>query len=206
VLLGLLVPVALMVAAVAGIHLRIEASARRRVYEPQDVPPRSVAIVFGAALGSQYLRDRVATAADLYHAGKVKHLLLTGDNRSRRYDEPLAMRRIALELGVPASALTLDYAGRRTYDSCARASRIFQVDGADAMLVTQRFHLPRALYLCDRLGVRGAIGVSADRRHYPWNAARHVARELLADVKAWWDVNVRSPSVVGGPALPIRDP
>jgi vancomycin permeability regulator SanA len=203
VVLGVLL--AFVAGALAAIHVAVGSAARGRVYPPTQVEPREVAIVFGAALGSQLLRDRVATGAQLFHAGKVKHLLLTGDNRRRSYDEPAAMRRIALELGVPASALTLDYAGRRTYDSCVRARRIFEVDGASAILVTQQFHLPRALYLCDRLGLAGAIGVSADRHRYPWHLVRHRLRELLADAKAWYDVHLGQPSVVGGPALPIHE-
>ena len=95
-----------------------------RILDTKHAPPRPVAIVFGAAVGSSLLRDRVATGAALYHAHKVRHLLLSGDNRRRSYDEPNAMRRLALEAGVPDAAIVLDYAGRRTYDSCARARQM----------------------------------------------------------------------------------
>jgi SanA protein len=95
----------------------------------------------------------------LYKAGKVKALLLTGDNHISSYNEPEAMRQYALSLGVPDSALVLDYAGFRTYDSCYRAHAIFKVD--QAILVTQAFHLDRALLTCNDLGIM-AVGVAAD--------------------------------------------
>ncbi|HEB64831.1 MAG TPA: hypothetical protein ENJ02_04730, partial [Chloroflexi bacterium] len=134
----------------------------------EDAAPQPVAIVFGAGLyrdGSPtpVLRDRLATAAELYALGKVEKLLFSGDNRTVYYNEPEAMRRYALQLGVPAETIVLDYAGLRTYDTCYRARHIFQVESA--ILVTQRFHLPRALYLCSRLGIR-AEGVPADRQYY----------------------------------------
>src|SRR5262249_21055996 len=139
----------------------------------------------------------------LYHAGKVRHLLLSGDNRRRSYDEPRAMRRLALEGGVPESAIVLDYAGRRTYDSCARARDIFRVDAtpragttaAGTILVTQEFHLARAIYLCHALGLDDVVGVAADRQDYP-GENRYQAREVLANVRAWLDVHVRRPYVV----------
>ncbi len=176
------------------------------ITSPAKAPSRRVAIVFGAGLqrdGSPtpILRDRVATAADLYFRGKVQKLLLSGDNRFINYNEPGAMRRYALSLGVPHDALVLDYAGRRTYDTCYRARAIFGV--REALLVTQRFHLARAVYTCRALGVN-AIGVPADRRRYPtlpylyWNA-----REVLASVRALLDVHLTHPLPVLGKAEPI---
>ncbi len=102
------------------------------------------------ALPPRYLQDRVQTAANLYFAGKVEKLLMSGDNRFVDYNEPAVMRKVALSLGVPEEAIVLDYAGRRTYDTCYRAKAIFGV--TEAILVTQAFHLPRAIYLCNRLG------------------------------------------------------
>jgi len=133
-----------------------------------DVPVRRVAIVFGAGLwrnGSPtpVLADRVTQAANLYFAGKVEKLLMSGDNRFVDYNEPEAMRRLAISLGVPNDAIVLDYAGRRTYDTCYRAKVIFKVD--QAILVTQAFHMPRAIYLCNRLGV-DSLGVDSDLQTY----------------------------------------
>jgi SanA protein len=117
------------------------------------------------------------------------------------YNEPAVMRDLALSLGVPEDAIVLDFAGRRTYDTCYRAKAIFGVD--EAILVTQAFHLPRAIYECNRLGV-DSIGVEADLRVYRkssmlyWNG-----RELLATVAALWDVNITHPIPVLGDPEPI---
>ena len=173
---------------------------------PADEAPR-VAIVLGAGLApgrrpSAVLYDRVATAADLYRAGRVHKLLLTGDNRFVEYNEPEVMRDTARQLGVPDADIVLDYAGRRTYDSCYRARDIFDV--RRAIVVTQAFHLDRALYLCTAMGI-DAIGVPADRRPYPRGAeAWWSLREIPATAGAWLDVNVLRPKPVLGDRMPIE--
>ncbi len=175
-----------------------------RIYTLQDVPARPVAIVFGAGITRDgwpmpALADRVWTAAELYKAGKVRKLLMSGDNRFIDYNEPGAMRRYALELGVPDEDIVLDYAGRRTYDTCYRAGYIFGVQ--EAILVTQHFHLDRALYICDSLGI-DVVGVAADQR--PYLAARFWWwREVAAVTNAWFDLNVFRPTPVLGEKLPI---
>jgi len=180
--------------------------ARNRLYKIETSPQHSVAIVFGAGLwrdGSPtpVLRDRVATAVDLYFSGKVEKLLMSGDNSVIEYNEPAAMQAYALQLGVPDDDIVLDYAGRRTYDTCYRARDIFAI--RDAILVTQGFHLPRALYTCNQLGIP-AIGVTADRRDYRrsslayWNM-----RELGATMVALWEVHVSRPLPVLGNPEPI---
>jgi SanA protein len=163
----LVIGAALLILAVAGtVALRAFSAwqARGRIYTLDAVPARPVAIVFGARiLGggrlSAMLADRVQAAAELYHSGKVRALLMTGDNSEQYYNEPEAMRQYALGLGVPDEAIVLDYAGFRTYDSCFRARDIFQVDAA--ILVTQDFHLDRALLVCNQLGI-DSVGVAAD--------------------------------------------
>ncbi len=198
VVLGLLV--LLVPRLVTGLY------ARGRVYPETGVPARRVAIVFGAGLrrdgtATLVLQDRVTVAARLYFAGKVEKLLLSGDNRFLDYNEPGAMREVALSLGVPEEAVVLDYAGRRTYDTCYRARAIFGVTGA--ILVTQAFHLPRALYECNHLGV-DSVGVASDLSRYPrmallfWNA-----RELVATSAALWDVHIGHPVPVLGKQEPI---
>ena len=177
-----------------------------RIYSVTSVPPKRIAIVFGAGLwrdGSPtpVLRDRVTTAADLYFSRKVEKILLSGDNRFINYNEPGAMRQYALSLGVPDEALVLDFAGRSTYDTCYRASHIFGIN--KAILVTQSFHLPRALYICHVLGV-AVVGVPADRRAYspgPW--VYWNMRELPATLNAFWEVHVSHPLPVLGEPEPI---
>jgi len=180
--------------------------ARSRLFSVEDVPPKRVAIVFGAGVRdgrpTPALRDRVATAANLYFAGKAEKLLMSGDNRFVDYNEPQGMKDYALSLGVPAEAIVLDYAGRRTYDTCYRARQIFGVQ--EAILVTTDFHLPRAIYTCNALGVK-AVGVPAEWRFSVpsplflyWNL-----RELLATLLALWDVHVSHPLPVLGKPEPI---
>jgi SanA protein len=179
---------------------------RSRIYTVDSAPTERVAIVFGAGLTrggypTAVLRDRVETAAHLYFAGKVQKLLMSGDNRSDNYNEPGAMSEYALSLGIPADAIVLDYAGRRTYDTCYRAKAVFGLNSA--LLVTQQFHLPRALFLCNALGIQ-ALGVEADNLHYfpllllIWNI-----REQLATVGAFVDVYVSKPIPVLGKPEPI---
>lgn len=180
--------------------------ARSRTYDTVNAPAGRVAIVFGAGLGrdgspSPVLRDRVATAVELYLSGKVEKILMSGDNRYLDYNEPGAMRSYALSLGVPSDAIVLDYAGRRTYDTCYRAGRIFKVK--EAILVTQQFHLPRAIFTCNMLGLN-VIGVRADRQVYlrrsriVWNS-----RETIATTVALWELFISKPLPVLGDPEPI---
>jgi len=196
------------VVLLGGLRLWIEHKTRDRIYvRIEDVPSRAVAIVLGAGLWADgsltpVLADRVATAAELYQVGAVRVLLFSGDNRFMDYNEPQAMFEYAVRLGVPEDAIVLDYAGRRTYDSCYRARAIFGVDRA--LVVTQRFHAPRALYLCDALGV-DAVAAVADRQDYTPRRFAWETREYLAMALAWWDVNVRHPVPVLGEPLPIGE-
>jgi SanA protein len=177
-----------------------------RTFTIGEVSPDRVAIVFGAGLRrdgmpTAVLRDRVETAARLYFEGKVEVLLMSGDNRFVDYNEPEAMRQYARSLGVPDEAMVLDYAGRRTYDTCYRARHIFGVESA--ILVTQKFHLARALFTCNALGLK-AVGVEAENYYYLkrsriyWNV-----REQFATLGAIWDVYFKKPLPVLGEPEPI---
>ena len=164
------------------------------------VPKRPVAIVFGAGIRadgglSPMLQDRMDAAIALYKAGKVGKLLVSGDNRFANYNEPGRMYDYAVRRGVPARDIARDYAGRRTYDTCYRAAAVFGV--TEAVLVTQRFHLPRAIFTCRNLGVN-SIGFSADRRAYLSNPYYRL-RDAFATVRAWWDVKIARPEPVLGP-------
>ena len=187
-------------------RLIVELISASRIHALDDAPTGNVAIVFGAGLSrngqpSPVLRDRVQTAVTLYQQGKVKKLLMSGDNRFVEYNEPGAMKNYAVELGVPEQDIVLDYAGRRTYDTCYRAKAIFGLK--EVLLVTQRFHLARAIFTCQGLGV-DAQGVSADRRTYlrrsqlVWNV-----RETFATTVAIWEVLVSKPLPVLGDPEPI---
>jgi SanA protein len=176
------------------------------IYTIESVPPQRVAIVLGARVYangrlSGMLRDRVETAVALYKAGKVQKILMTGDNSIQEYNEPDAMKAHAVALGVPAQDIQPDYGGRRTYDSCYRARSIFEVDSA--IIVTQAFHLPRALFLCDQLGI-SVVGVVADQRVYdPRSIAWSETREVPATLGALLDVIRRAPPPVLGDPIPL---
>ncbi len=172
-------------------------------------PEGKTAVVFGAGLyrdgsPSAVLRDRVQTAVELYKAGKVKKLLMSGDNSTIHYNEPGAMQKYAMQLGVPEEDIVLDYAGRRTYDTCYRALTIFGVK--EALLVTQDYHLPRALYICDTIGLK-TLGVSADRRNYRLGSYIYWRlREIPATFTAFIDLYIRKPEPILGDPEPIYPP
>ena len=183
--------------------------AQAHTYQAGEVPARRVALVLGARVYpdgrlSAMLADRVAAAAELYHAGKVDALLMSGDNSSVDYNEPDAMREHAVSLGVPREAVFVDYGGRRTYDSCYRAHHIFGVE--EAVVVTQAFHLPRALMLCSGLSI-DAVGVAADYQR-PWGYSQRSLgysrlREFPATALAVVDLLRREEPPVMGEPIPI---
>ena len=176
----------------------------RYIHSAESVPTKRVAIVYGAGIHgngrpSDALRDRLDTAIELYEAGKVDRLLLSGDNSFENYNEPGVMIDYAREKGVPFDHLQPDYGGRRTYDSCYRAKHIFGLDRA--VLVTQEFHLPRALLLCRWMGI-DAVGVAADRQPYV-NIRWFQLREIGATVQATADLIRNDPAPIMGQPIVI---
>ena len=175
------------------------------IYTPEGAPTARVALVLGARAYpsgrlSAMLRDRVDTAVALYRAGKVDKLVMSGA-RGADYDEPGSMQARAIELGAPAADIQLDYGGLRTYDSCYRAREVYRIE--EAIVVTQQFHLPRALFLCESLGVR-VVGVIADQRAYSvrslaWSELRETPATFLALV----DVLRRQPPPILDDGSPL---
>ncbi|MFF9017455.1 vancomycin high temperature exclusion protein [Streptomyces sp. NPDC014870] len=167
------------------------AVADSRLRTTADVPAQEVAVVFGAGLWkgrpTPYLAHRLDTAAELYRAGKVKVVLVTGDNSRVEYDEPDAMRTYLTERGVPDGRIVSDYAGFDTWDSCVRAKKIFGVDRA--VLVTQDFHIKRAVALCRAAGIE-SYGVKVVEPHDSVFYYGGV-RELVAAGKAALDASLR---------------
>jgi len=163
------------------------------IYTVANSPSAPVAIVFGAGYNgtalSDVLFDRVTTGVQLYKAGKVHKLLMTGDNGRTGYSEPDAMKAAAIERGVPAKDIYCDYAGFHTYDSLYRARDIFGVKRA--ILVTQTYHLHRALYTGRKLGLDVA-GVAAEHRVYVHQRVYN-EREFVSTIAAWIDLNVTHP-------------
>ena len=182
--------------------LWVDAQARSSLRTVDDVAPTPVAVVFGAGLWdgepSPYLAHRLDTAAQLYAAGRVEVVLVTGDNGRTDHDEPTAMRAYLVRHGVPDRRIVSDFAGFDTWDSCVRAKAIFGVE--DAVLVSQDFHIRRAVALCRAAGIGGyGIGV-AEPRDVTWFYG--VAREDVAAGKALLDVVVRPDPHFLGPADP----
>jgi vancomycin permeability regulator SanA len=199
--LALLVPAALAV----GLPLYVVVATRPYRYaDAAQVPARRVAIVFGAGVvngvPTPALAERVRGAVELYRLGRVRKLLMTGDNSRKDYDEVTAMRNLAVSLGVPAGDISLDYAGFSTYESAYRARAIFGV--SEAVLVTQGYHLPRAVYTCRALGI-DAVGYGLpdwlfNRAHMaiwysPYDQVRYTVREALAIGKALVDLHITHP-------------
>lgn len=177
---------------------------RSSILPIDEVEHAPVAIVLGAKVKadgqpSDILRDRLLTAIDLYRAELVDKILVSGDDGQAEYDEVNAMRLYLLAADVDEDDIFLDHAGFDTYDSMIRASKVFGV--TKAIIVTQEYHLPRALYLADAFDI-DAQGVAADRQPY-LGILRYQARELLADVKAVIDVTLQASPHFLGDAIDI---
>lgn len=167
-------------AVVVASSLYVQRRYADRIVSVAEAPPSGVALVFGAGLAggepSPILAQRLDAALELFRAGKVQRVLLSGDNWSDRFhDETQAMRDYLLAQGVPPEALLMDDVGLSTYDTCARAIEVFQV--RRALLVTQAFHLPRALFIANSLGM-DAHGVAADEDRR--SGARYRVREFFS--------------------------
>ncbi len=194
---------------VAGPWVWVRIASSGKSYAAADVPRTPVAIVFGAGLQpdggpSRFLRYRLDIALQLYQQGRVEVILVSGDNRTSDHDEPTSMRDYLVRKGVPQERIVRDYAGRNTYDTCVRARRIFSVPSA--VLVTQAYHLPRALALCNAVGVP-AVGVPDEEaaRNYPGLVVSYALREIGADVKAVWDIVSGREPVLGAPESSVTD-
>lgn len=161
----------------------------------QTVPARNVGLVLGAKPGNRYFTRRINTAAALYHAGKVKWLLVSGDNGKKEYDEPSAMQQALIAKGVPEAAIFCDYAGFSTLDSVVRARKVF--GESRITIISQAFHNQRAIWLAQQYGI-DAIGVNApdlNKRHGTYTRLR----EKLARVSAVLDAKIlhRQPKYLG---------
>ncbi len=171
----------------------------------EEIPDTRIAIVFGAGVNknsqepSLILRDRLDTVIDLYNLGKVQKIIVSGDNRFQNYNEPQVMNLYLIEKGVRDFDIQADYAGRSTYETCYRAKEIFGV--SNAILVTQEFHLPRALFICETLGIK-VSGASSDRNIYQ-TQRYNLIRERFALVRTFYNLYIIHPKVVLGEKIVI---
>jgi SanA protein len=186
-LMTLLLPVLL----VCAMNLWIVKSTDSRVFKDSNaLPENDVALVLGTAstlsggVVNPHFAARMEAAAHLYRNGKVKHLLVSGDNHTRGYDEPTNMKEALVKLGVPESAITMDYAGFRTLDSVVRAKEVFGL--GCLTIITDDFHVNRALFLCRHYGIN-AVAYSSEEVSFGFSANTRF-REVGARVKAVMDI------------------
>lgn len=207
ILLLLLLAAVLLAAAAFGVSAYMVADSRPRVLEAEGTPPEALDCILVLGCGvrpdgspSNMLEDRMKRAIQLYEAGWSDVLLLSGDNRRDDYNEVGVMRAYALEHGVPEDAIVLDHAGLCTYDSLYRAGAIF---GARRMaVVTQGFHVSRALYIGKKLDL-ACWGVTSDLRPYRHEWFSRL-REIPARDKAFlWCLAKPEPTHLG-PPLPLH--
>lgn len=179
-------------ALIAACDIAVKATAHGRTYDNiSDIPHNRVGLLLGTnsttprGTHNYYYTHRINAAAELFHAGKVDYLLISGDNSSKHYDEPTMMRDSLLQHGVPADRIVLDYAGFRTLDSVVRAKEVF--GQSSFTIISQKFHNERALVQARHYGI-DAIAYNADDviLGYPWVKVQ--CRERLARVKLYLDL------------------
>ena len=180
------------VLAICLVDLRVGSYSTGRIFRTaDDFRPKTASPSFSerasgkAACRPTPFTTASVTAVESYQTGKVKKLLMSGDRSGPEYDEPAAMKKLAMDLGVPEEDIFLDPKGFRTYDTCRRAKEIFKIE--KAVLFTQDYHQPRAQYLCDNLGI-DSIGVDTKRRDYvgEWY---YWFREFFSRGGAWFEIN-----------------
>lgn len=182
----------LVIAFTVYANIRVERAVESRIFTSVDfIPHNKVALLLGTnplnrrGRPNSYFINRINTAAELYHAGKVDFIIASGDNHTKEYDEPTAMRDSLIAHGVPEDRIVLDFAGFRTLDSVARAKEVF---GCDSLtIISQEDHNARALYLADANGI-DAVAVSAPLRAGRWVRTRLAIREWLARDKIMLDI------------------
>jgi vancomycin permeability regulator SanA len=200
-------PLAAGSAAVAPFAVLFAVTAGHRYAEVASAPAAPVALVLGAGVDgggrpTPFLADRVNTAVALYRSGRVRALLMSGDHGRPDYDEVDAMAALARDAGVPEAAIVLDHAGFDTFSSCYRARTVWGL--SRVLVVSQAFHLSRAVWLCRRLGV-AADGVATPTT-YPGETRAGWLREVPAAAKAVIDVVFGRVPQFPGPREHALDP
>lgn len=195
----------LILAVAIGLDQWISLRTQPYIYdEVQTLPHRQVGVVLGTSkyyrtgVINQYYLYRIQGAINAYNSGKVKYLLLSGDNAQQSYNEPSTMRRDLIAAGIPASDIVLDYAGFRTLDSIVRTRKVF--DTNDFIIITQRFHCERALFIALHMGIQAQCFAVPS----PKNMLSVRSREIFARLGALTDLYLlkREPRFLG-PLIPI---
>ena len=182
------------VIVILSIDLYIKDNAKDKLYSNiKDVPKRGVALLLGTAKYvkrgkiNYFYKYRIDAVEQLYKSGKIKAILVSGDNATKYYNEPARMRRDLIKRGIPKSKIYLDFAGFRTLDSILRAKNIFNLNRF--IIVSQKFHLERAIFIANSYNI-DAIGFIAKDIPNTKAALRMRLREYLARVKAFLDIYI----------------
>ena len=195
--------VLILVGFVLYCNIRIDRYAEHRVFDNvSDLPHYQTALVLGTAptlangVTNLFFRYRINACADLYNAGKIDRIIVSGDNRHVYYNEPEEMKKALVERGIPEDVIYLDYAGFRTFDSVVRAKKVF---GQSAfIIVSQRFHNERAVFIAGKKGI-DAIGYNARDIRGRYGLIPHL-REWLARCKVFIDLLIgKTPHFLGEP-------
>lgn len=207
--LSFLICVILGILSVIICNTLVKRSTEHLLYnDVQEIPYRRVGLVLGtsplAKSGREnlYYRYRLQAVADLYFAGKISYILISGDNHIKGYNEPEWMRDALVEMGIPYSIIYLDYAGFRTYDSMIRAKKVF--DLSSVTVISQYWHNERAVYIASRTGL-DAIGYNARDLRTRRNYLKNHSRELLAKVKVVLDFIFHKKPKFLGEVIPIPE-
>lgn len=195
--LGKILKIFLVVFFIVGVFLliiyfRVQTKYSDNIYEPELLPSDyGTALVFGAGLKArgtpgQILEDRILTSIELYQLGKAETILMSGDNSQANHNEVQAMKNLAIKEGVPEDIIIMDHSGVSTLVSCQQAKNNFGLD--KVILVTQEYHLKRALYVCNEAGLQ-AVGVAAGQDNYR-GQIKFTLREIVASVVDWFEVKI----------------
>ena len=203
----LLVICALGAGSILGINAYVKRSVSARIItsdEAAQLTDVDCILVLGClvkenGVPSDMLHDRLRRGVELYDLGAAPKLLMSGDHGRTNYDEVAAMKQFAIDAGVASSDVFMDHAGFSTYESIVRAKEVFQAQ--KMIIVTQEYHLYRALYLAQQMGIE-AYGVSSDYRNYSGQTARDI-REVLARVKDFGTSILRPEPTYLGDVIPI---
>ena len=203
ILMWLLAVILLAVGIVVFCNVSISISAKSRLYDNiEDIPRRHAAVVLGTSpLGrgggpNLFFQARIKACAELFEAGKIDRIIVSGDNSHSYYNEPRAMQQALVELGIPKEVIFADYAGFRTFDSVVRAKEVFQQPSY--IVVSQKFHNERAIFIARRKGI-DAIGFNAQDYPFRYGLVTHV-REWFARCKVYLDLLTgKEPHFLGDP-------
>lgn len=194
------------ISAILIINEHVKNSVKDKIFLPEEISERDFdcIIVLGCGLRpdgspSSMLEDRLKRAIELYKGGVAPKIIMSGDHSTVNYDEVNTMKKYAQKHGVPEQDIFMDHAGFSTYESIYRAKEIFCVE--KAIVVTQKYHLYRALYIADKLGVK-AVGVDSDYRTYYGQSYREL-REIAARTKDFFGCIIKPLPTYLGDTIPV---